>query len=50
MISVPGHIRIDGLDIRDYKLDELRDRLAIVLAGCVSVFRKCVGKYFPAQS
>jgi ATP-binding cassette subfamily B protein len=26
-----GHIRIDGLDIRDYKLDELRDRLAIVL-------------------
>lgn len=26
-----GHIRIDGLDIRDYKLDQLRDRLAIVL-------------------
>ena len=26
-----GHIRIDGLDIRDYKLEELRDRLAIVL-------------------
>ncbi len=26
-----GHIRIDGLDIREYKLQELRDRLAIVL-------------------
>lgn len=26
-----GHIRIDGLDIRDYKLEQLRDRLAIVL-------------------
>ena len=26
-----GHIRIDGADIRDYKLEELRDRLAIVL-------------------
>jgi len=26
-----GHIRIDGLDIREYKLEELRDRLAIVL-------------------
>jgi len=26
-----GHIRIDGLDIRDYKLEQLRARLAIVL-------------------
>jgi ATP-binding cassette subfamily B protein len=26
-----GHIRIDGQDIRDYKLEDLRDRLAIVL-------------------
>jgi ATP-binding cassette subfamily B protein len=26
-----GHIRIDDVDIREYKLDDLRDRLAIVL-------------------
>ena len=26
-----GHIRIDGLDIREYRLEDLRDRLAIVL-------------------
>jgi ATP-binding cassette subfamily B multidrug efflux pump len=26
-----GHIRIDGIDIREYKLEQLRDRLAIVL-------------------
>lgn len=26
-----GHIRIDGVDIRDYRLEALRDKLAIVL-------------------
>jgi ATP-binding cassette subfamily B protein len=26
-----GHIRIDGLDIREYRLEDLRNRLAIVL-------------------